>query len=708
MEDAPDTVATPQRTIGRFRIEGPIGAGGMGEVYAAYDPLLARRIALKILSPSGVDGESEQRRRVLREARAAAALAHPNVVKVFDVGEADGVAFLAMELLEGESLRGALARSATLEQKLVWLLDAARALSEAHERGLVHRDVKPENMFVCKDGALKLLDFGIAKHDDDERAAGDDGLGPSSLRTGHGRVVGTPRYMSPEQRSGAPTDARTDQYSWGLVAFELLTGVRPVSEVSTVKLDATAHGSGEPRPTPLLAHLLRVDGLREDLARAIARTVEPRREDRFDSMAPLVVLLERPRAARSPRGGAGGDEHVPRAAEDRPPRRRVPVWTAVALCVAMASVAALLVVARASSRAPAEAVTAGRDLCVLEHVRVFPVGAENLITVLPGGALVVARWPEPRYEREIDGKLVDFDPFHPEPQLARKAWMDGATLGGKPALVLTQASPAGFAMGTRRMADGATRIWTEGRVVTVRGASAPLAALGQAVTQFGEGLVVALIEPKPTRGPALFALQLFVFDGVQPEREPPPALPLDGVPSAIEIAPSPGGLGVVYASTALFFRRADAEGRFAEEGAKVFDAPQAAALEYLGDRPVILFVARDGEVVRLYSSVGTPAGTSFAPPRVASAEPAGPARPKAFRLPSGTPGVVWSTRTGASQTMKLAAIRDDGTLGPAVPLGQGRSLGDPRVALTPRGVEVAWVDEVARTASVATVACSGR
>jgi serine/threonine-protein kinase len=141
----------------------------MGDVFRAYDTVLDRAVALKVLHTDRSADNGQRMRRVVREARAAAALVHPNAVTVFDDGEADNEVFIAMELLEGEELRSVLERgTATLAEKLRWLLEAARALAAAHERGLVHRDVKPENMFVCKGGTLKLLAFGIAKRDDVE------------------------------------------------------------------------------------------------------------------------------------------------------------------------------------------------------------------------------------------------------------------------------------------------------------------------------------------------------------------------------------------------------------------------------------------------------------------------------------------------------------------------------------------------------------
>jgi serine/threonine-protein kinase len=213
----------PGTELGRYRIETLLGRGGMGDVYRAEDTLLRRKVALKVLRPdttpsSGVD---ENRRRLLREARAAAAFEHPNVVTIYDVGEVGGIAFIAMQLVEGVSLRTFVGRNdVAFEQRMAWLLGVARALAAAHRAGLVHRDVKPDNVMVC-DGGIKVLDFGIAK------MASSAQTGESiAYSTQPGGWVGTPRYMAPEQRMGQ-TDPRSDQYAWALCAYELLGGELP-------------------------------------------------------------------------------------------------------------------------------------------------------------------------------------------------------------------------------------------------------------------------------------------------------------------------------------------------------------------------------------------------------------------------------------------------------------------------------------------------
>jgi serine/threonine protein kinase/tetratricopeptide (TPR) repeat protein len=214
----------------RYVIEELLGEGGMARVYRAHDPRLHRRVALKVLrldSSFDPGGTQDALARVMREARAAAALDHPNAVSVFDVGEADGQLFIAMELVVGKSLRAYVSDPGVRwETKIRWMVEAARALGAAHDRGLVHRDVKPENVMVRTDGVVKVLDFGIAKR------LRVDVSSPGALdesRTGsmQGGIVGTPMYLPPEHLRGEPVDGRGDQWAWGVMTYELLTGILP-------------------------------------------------------------------------------------------------------------------------------------------------------------------------------------------------------------------------------------------------------------------------------------------------------------------------------------------------------------------------------------------------------------------------------------------------------------------------------------------------
>lgn len=210
--------------FGRYAIEELLGEGAMGRVYRALDTRLGRKIALKVIFTAVDDPKAAER--TAREARAAAALDHPNAVAIFDVGEIDGTSFIAMELVTGYTL-GRYVKSSAIAwpQRVRWLVDVARALAAAHRSGIIHRDIKPDNVMIRSDGRAKVLDFGVAR-----RAPGSDGAQPGlSTMGGDGQPIGTPLYMAPEQLRSAPLDARTDQFAWGVLAYELLTGSTPWS-----------------------------------------------------------------------------------------------------------------------------------------------------------------------------------------------------------------------------------------------------------------------------------------------------------------------------------------------------------------------------------------------------------------------------------------------------------------------------------------------
>ena len=211
--------------LGAYEILAPLGAGGMGEVYRARDAKLERDVAVKVL-PASVADDAEALSRFEREAKAVAALSHPNILAIFDFGRHEGIVYAVTELLEGVTLRGKLdAGPVSQRQAVDYGLQIAKGLSAAHERGVVHRDLKPENVFVTRDGHVKILDFGLAKRI--EVAGGQATEAPTvEGQTEPGKVMGTVGYMSPEQVKGLPVDHRSDLFSFGAILYEMLSGQR--------------------------------------------------------------------------------------------------------------------------------------------------------------------------------------------------------------------------------------------------------------------------------------------------------------------------------------------------------------------------------------------------------------------------------------------------------------------------------------------------
>jgi eukaryotic-like serine/threonine-protein kinase len=271
------------KAIGHYQIIEKIGSGGMGDVYLAQDTRLDRRVALKLLSKSIAD-DAERLLRFEREARSASALNHPNILTVYEFGEAGGVQFLAAEYVSGRTLRELLATGALpLEKALDITIQIASALQAAHSAGIVHRDIKPENVMVRADGYVKVLDFGLAKV---SHASGSPETSPEQatriqLETHAGVVMGTAAYMSPEQARGRAIDARTDIFSLGVVLYELLTGKRPFSG-ETASHTIVAILENEPPP---------LEGLPQELERIVLRAVAKNAGDRQRSAADIVHEL---------------------------------------------------------------------------------------------------------------------------------------------------------------------------------------------------------------------------------------------------------------------------------------------------------------------------------------------------------------------------------------------------------------------------------
>jgi len=270
--------------LGPYEILAPLGAGGMGEVYRARDSKLDRDVAVKVL-PAHLTSNPDALARFEREAKAVAALSHPNILAIFDFGTHEGASYAVTELLEGETLRGKLDGSTVTQRQAVdWCLQVAKGLSAAHGKGVVHRDLKPDNVFVSSDGHVKILDFGLAKRVD---AAGDEQTNAptGSGHTEAGTVMGTMGYMSPEQVRGLPIDHRTDLFSFGAVLYELLAGQKAFKR-DTASDTIAAILKEEP---PELVHSGR--NISPALDHIVRHCLEKDRENRFQTAKDVAFAL---------------------------------------------------------------------------------------------------------------------------------------------------------------------------------------------------------------------------------------------------------------------------------------------------------------------------------------------------------------------------------------------------------------------------------
>ena len=212
--------------LGPYEILASLGSGGMGEVYRARDPRLGRDVAIKVL-PAEWSTDTSRMKRFEQEARSASALNHPNIVTVYDFGSSEGLSYIAMEKVEAETLRTMVSRGPMAIKKMLPIgTQIADGLAKAHEAGIVHRDLKPENVMVTKDGLVKILDFGLAKLTSTGSGSDEGSQLPTVTETTPGVVMGTVGYMSPEQASGAALDFRSDQFSFGSILYEMVTGKR--------------------------------------------------------------------------------------------------------------------------------------------------------------------------------------------------------------------------------------------------------------------------------------------------------------------------------------------------------------------------------------------------------------------------------------------------------------------------------------------------
>jgi serine/threonine-protein kinase len=271
------TVAGIPEEFGRYRVLRELGRGAMGIVYLAEDTQLARQVALKMIALSGTDHERDRHEaRFRQEARAAGGVTHPAIVTIYDAGREGDVAFIAMELVEGRELRELIREGSIPPARAIELAAlVADGLAYAHERGVIHRDIKPGNIMVLADGRVKVMDFGIAR------------LRAPTVKTQTGVLLGSPQYMSPEQISGNEVDGRADVFSLGVVLYEMLTGVRPfdaadLSQVLFWVVNMPAKAPSERRP-----------GLPAVVDYIVARAMRKKPADRYATAAEFAADLRR-------------------------------------------------------------------------------------------------------------------------------------------------------------------------------------------------------------------------------------------------------------------------------------------------------------------------------------------------------------------------------------------------------------------------------
>jgi Tol biopolymer transport system component len=449
------TLATGSR-LGPYEVVAPLGAGGMGEVYRARDSRLGRDVALKVL-PERLANDPDALARFEREARAVAALSHPHIVALFDIGREGPTAFLIMELLAGESLAERLARGALpLREALGLATQVAAALAAAHRQGVVHRDLKPANVMLTRSG-VKLLDFGLAKWRGATSTVSEGwtqlptaaGEGQTPL-TAEGSLLGTLQYMAPEQLEGREADARSDLFAFGALLYEMVSGRRafqgatPASVIAAIlKEEPLPLGEVQPLAPPALEWLVR---------RCLAK--DP--EDRWQSAADLAADLGRV-------AGAAASDTGPRAATA--PRARAARWSspwlawclAAALGIASAVAATLLWRERAAAGPAHVALAPPRGVGAISWVEVAPDGRSVAFVGTDAASRATALWVQLFAEegaRRLPGTDHATQPFWSPDGRFVGFFADGKLLkvalaGGPPIPLAETASPFGGSWGSR-------------------------------------------------------------------------------------------------------------------------------------------------------------------------------------------------------------------------------------------------------------------
>ncbi|MGE5276405.1 MAG: protein kinase domain-containing protein [Acidobacteriota bacterium] len=403
--------------LGPYEVLSVLGAGGMGEVYRARDTRLQRDVAVKVL-PSDVSSDPQRLKRFEKEARAASSLNHPNIVMIHDVGQADGAAFIAMELVSGQTLREILTDGPPPIRRVLGIAaQVADGLAKAHAAGIVHRDLKPENVMVSGDGFVKILDFGLAKLTQPEDPSGATQAPTVSGETHPGIVMGTVGYMSPEQALGKPLDYRSDQFAFGAILYELATGRRAFARGSAPE---TLSAIIRDEPAPIEEHnALAPAPLRWIVERCLAKSAEDRYASTRDLARDLANLRDR-------LFEASGAQPRSVAAARRPWFRVAPWLFAGALALALG----VTIVARRAPTAPPRPV---RFSVVLpENVAFLSAEVETRIALAPDGQRLafVGRGPggDRLYLRRLD--TLDARPLENTEGATSPFWSpDGRFLG---------------------------------------------------------------------------------------------------------------------------------------------------------------------------------------------------------------------------------------------------------------------------------------
>ncbi len=366
---------TPGSRLGPYEILGAIGSGGMGDVYRAHDARLDRFVAIKVL-PDAVKDDPERRERFEREARAIAALNHPNIVTIHSVERAGDASFLTMELVEGKPLTSVIPRGGLpIERVLAVMIQVVDAIAAAHQKGITHRDLKPANIMVgegAQHGRVKVLDFGLARVAGPPLASEGTTALPTALATGEGRILGTVAYMSPEQAEGKPVDGRSDLFALGVILYEMATGQRPFAGETSISII-----SAIVKDTPTSVTELN-PALPRDFARIVKRALAKDPERRYQTAKDLRNDLEELKASLD--SGELAAEARGRAV----PARAVGLWRGIAIVAAVAALAAVAFVIFGGDERP----TGSEPVAAVQLIPLTSTGNADYGAIAPDGKYV--------------------------------------------------------------------------------------------------------------------------------------------------------------------------------------------------------------------------------------------------------------------------------------------------------------------------------